>query len=54
MGNERLDQALRLENGNALTSEGAGDAKAVAEHSRGNHLVLGHLGEELVVRGLRI
>jgi hypothetical protein len=38
--------------GDGLAREGAGDAEAVAEDGDGDHLVLGHLGHELVVGGL--
>ena len=42
----------REEDGDGLAREGAGDAEAVAEDGDGDHLVLGHLGHELVVGGL--
>ena len=50
---ERLDQTLRQKDGDTLAREGARDAKAIAQDGNSNHLVLRHLGEELVVRGLR-
>ena len=52
MHGHRLDEALRDEDGDGLAREGARDAEAVGEDGDGDHLVLGHLGEELVVGGL--
>ena len=50
--NERLDHALRQEDGDTLAGKGAGDAKAVAEDGHGDHLVLRHFRQKLIVRGL--
>ena len=52
MEDERLDQTLRQQDGDALAREGARDAKTVAQDGNGNHLVLRHFREELVIRGL--
>lgn len=52
MHRHRADETLRDENLDRLPRERARDAKAVAEDRDGDHLVLRHLREELVVRGL--
>lgn len=54
MEDERLDQTLRQQDGDALAREGARDAKTVAQDGNGNHLVLRHFREELVIRGLLV
>ena len=52
MEDERLDQTLRQQDGDALARERARDAKTVAQDGNGDHLVLRHFREELIVRGL--
>lgn len=52
MNGHRLDHALGDQDGDCLAGEGAGEAETVAQDGDGDHLVLGHLGHELVIGGL--